>query len=135
MHIVVADSVTHHADQYFRLFKQHKVGIWPMASGVVEELRRAAPSIMDKNVWFIDSAKIKQGAHFHSKIVESPDVIAREGIDTVFITGTNLWAAEIAESLKQFPSVKNVFFAGDLFDPDFPQRVNFNISSSEDNAV
>ena len=122
MHIVIADSVEHHVDEHFRLFKNNKVGIWPMANGVIEEMRRTAPSIMGENVWFIDSAKVKQGAHFHNKIVQSPTVIAEEEIDTVFITVTNLWAAEIMEMLKEFPSVKRIFFAGDLFDPNFDRQ-------------
>lgn len=119
MHVVIADSITHHADEHFRLFKKHKVGIWPMIGGVVEEMRRAVPSIMDDNVSFIDSAQVKQGAHYHTKIIEAPDVIAEKEIDTICITGTNAWSVEIIEALKQYPSVKNVFFAGDLFNPDF----------------
>lgn len=122
MHVVVADSISHHADEHFQLFKRHKVAIWPMANGVVEEMRQAVPSIMDDNVWFIDSAKVKQGAHFHDKVVQKPSIIDKIGIDTVFITVTNLWAAEIMDALKKFPSVKRIFFAGDLFDPDFSKR-------------
>lgn len=121
--VVVADGIPHHADEHFRLLKQHKVAIWPMVGSVVEEMRRAAPSIMDENVWLIDSARVKQGARFHTKIVESPNVIAAKEIDTVFITVTTTVATEIIEELKQYPSVKNVFFAGDLFDPDFPERI------------
>lgn len=119
MHIVIADSITHHADENFRLLRQQKIAIWPMVN-VVEEMRRAVPSIMEDNVYFIDSAKLKQGAHFYNKIVQEPGVIDKEQIDTVFLTVTTSVATEIIEELKSFPSVKRIFFAGDLFNPDFP---------------
>ena len=119
MHIVIADSITHHADENFRLLRQQKIAIWPMVN-VVEEMRRAVPSIMEDNVYFIDSAKLKQGAHFYNKIVQEPGIIDKEQIDTVFLTVTTSVATEIIEELKSFPSVKRIFFAGDLFNPDFP---------------
>lgn len=122
MHVIIADSIDHHADDCFRQLKDHKIAIWPMTN-VVEEMRRAVPGIMGDNVWFIDSARLKQGAHFHNKVVQSPDVIAENQIDTVFITTSSMIANEIIEILKGFPSVKNVFFAGDLFDPDFLERL------------
>jgi len=122
VHIVIADSINHNAEAHFQLLKDHQVAIWPMTN-VVEEMRRAVPSIMGENVSFIDSAKLKQGAHFYEKMVQGPEVIVEKGIDTVFLTTSSMVATEIIEMLKSFPSVKNVFFAGDLFDPGFPKRV------------
>lgn len=123
VHIVIADSIDHDAEANFQLLRDHKVAIWPMTN-VVEEMRRAAPGIMGDHVYFIDSAQMKQGAHFHEKVVQSPAVIAEEKIDTVFLTTSSMIATEIIETLKQFPSVKNVFFAGDLFDPNFSKRIS-----------
>lgn len=123
MHIVIADSIEHCADEHFRLFMNNKVAIWPMANGVVEEIWQTIPSIREENVWFIDSAKVKQGAHFHDKIVRGPEVIEENGIDTVFITITNLWSADIIKTIQGFPSVKRIFYVGDLLDPHFPERV------------
>lgn len=122
MHIVITDSIEHNAEENFQLLRQHKIAVWPMVN-VVEELRRAVPSIMRDNVYFIDSAKLKQGARFYSKTVRGPEVIAEKEIDVVFLTVTTSVATEIIEMIREFPSVKKVFFAGDLLDPDFPKRV------------
>lgn len=121
MHIMISDSITHHADEHFRLFQGKKVAIWPMVN-VVEEMRRAAPSIMEDNVYFIDSAKLKQGAKFYHKTVYGPDIIEKEQIEAVFITVTTSVATEIIEAVRAFSSVRHIFFVGDLFDPRFPER-------------
>lgn len=122
MHIVIADSIEHSADEHFRLLKDHKIAIWPMVSAV-EELRRVAPSIMGDNVYFIDSAQVKQGGRYFNKIVYSPDIIAEEKIDTAVVTLTTPVASEIIAALKRFPTIKNIFFVGDLFNPDFSSRI------------
>lgn len=130
MHIVISDSVDHNADRNFQLFRGHKVAIWPMVN-VVEEMRRAVPSIMEDHVYFIDSAHLKQGAHFGNKTVYGPEVIGKEQIEAVFITVTTSVATEIIETIKGYPSVKGVFFAGDLFDPCFERRALEAISDAE----
>ena len=89
---------------------------------VVEEMRRAVPGIMEDNVYFIDSAELKQGAHFFDKTIQSPQIIAKEKIDIIFLTVTTSIATEIIETIKTFPSVKKIFFAGDLFDPNFEKH-------------
>ena len=122
MHVIVADSIIHHAEEHFQLLKGHKIALWPVIA-VVEEMRHAVPSIMGDNVYLVDSAKVKQGGHFYHKLVHSPDIIAEEAIDTVFLTLTTYVASEIIEQIKRFPTVKQVFFVGDLFDPDFPKRL------------
>lgn len=122
MHIVIADSIDHKADEHFKLLKDHKVAFWPMVSAV-EELRLIAPSIMGDNVYLIDSAQVKQGGRYHNKVVSAPDIIEKESIDTAFVTLTTPVASEIIASLKQFPSIKKIFFVGELFDPDFPNRI------------
>lgn len=122
MHVVIADSIDHKADEHFKLLKDHKIAFWPMVSAV-EELRRVAPSIMADNAYFIDSAKVKQGGHYHNKVVFGPDIIEKEGIDTAFVTLTTPVASEIIASLRRFPSIRKIFFVGELFDPDFPNRV------------
>lgn len=123
MHVVIADSIQHHAEENFQLLlrQNHKIAIWPMVN-VVEEMRRAVPSIMGDYVYFIDSAQLKQGAKFYHKTVHSPDIIEKEQIEVVFITVTTSVATEIIETVKTFPSVKHIFFAGDLFDPNFRER-------------
>lgn len=122
MHVVIADSIDHKADEHVKLMKDHKIAFWPMVSAV-EELRLVAPSIMADNVYFIDSAKVKQGGHYHNKVVSAPDIIEKESIDTAFVTLTTPVASEIVASLKRFPSIKKIFFVGELFDPDFPNRI------------
>lgn len=122
MHVIVADSIIHHAEEHFQLLKEHKIALWPVIA-VVEEMRHAVPSIMGDNVYLVDSAKVKQGGHFYHKLVHSPDIIAEKAIDTVFLTLTTYVASEIIEQIKRFPTVKQVFFVGDLFDPDFPKRL------------
>ena len=77
---------------------------------------------MSDNVYFIDSASVKQGL-YHGKKVFGPEIINDAQIDTIFLTLTTYVAAEIMEDLKKYPSVKNVFYAGDLLDPDFPKRI------------
>lgn len=134
MHVVIADSIAHHADENFRLLEQHKIAIWPMVN-VVEEMRRAVPSIMADNVYFIDSAKLKQGAQFYNKTVYEPQIIDREQIEIVFITVTTSVATEIIEMIKGFPSVKGIFFAGDLFDPCFTDRARKAINDAEDKSL
>ncbi len=133
VHCIVADSIGHNAEDNFQLLKDHDVAIWPMTN-VVEEMRRAVPSIMGDNVYFIDSAELKQGAHFYKKVVQSPNVIVEKKIDTVFLATSSVIATEIIETLKGFPSVKHVFFAGDLFDPDFPNQYKREFSSPETDA-
>jgi len=121
MHIVISDSISHHANENFLLLREFKIGIWPMVN-VVEEMRRAVPGIMEDNVYFIDSAELKQGAHFFDKTIQSPQIIAKEKIDIIFLTVTTSIATEIIETIKTFPSVKKIFFAGDLFDPNFEKH-------------
>lgn len=121
MHVMIADSLDRCADENFQLLRLHKVAIWPMINAV-EELRHTVPSIMSDNVFFIDSAPVKQGL-YHGKKVYGPKIIKDEQIDTVFLTLTTYVAAEIMEDLKKYPSVRNVFYAGDLLDPDFPKRI------------
>lgn len=118
MHVVIADSIDHKADEHIKLLKDHKIAFWPMV-GAVEELRLIAPSIMGDNTYFIDSAQVKQGGRYHNKVVSAPDIIEKESIDTAFVMLTTPVASEIIASLKQFPSIKKIFFVGDLFDPDF----------------
>lgn len=122
MHIVVVDSIENRAAENFELLHGHKVAFWPMVN-TVEELRRIAPGILGDNVYLIDSAQVKQGANYYGKTVQDPDVIAREEIDTVFLTLTTYWATEIIETLKKYPSVKRIFFAGDLLNPDFAKHI------------
>lgn len=122
IHTVIADTINHKADANFQMLKQHKIAIWPMVSAVAE-LRRVVPSIMEDNVYFIDSAEVKQGGLYYDKPVHAPDIIAIEQIDTAFVTLTTTIASEIVAALKQFPSIKKIFFVGELFDPDFPNRI------------
>lgn len=123
MHVVIADSIDHKADEHIRLLKNHKIVFWPMVSAV-EELRLVAPSIMGDNVYFVDSAQVKQGGHYHNKVVSAPDIIEKEGIDTAFVTLTTPVASEIVAALRKFSSIKKIFFIGELFDPDFPDRIS-----------
>ena len=134
MHIVIADSIEHNADENFRLLKGHKVAIWPMIN-VVEELCRTVPSILGDNVYFIDSNRLKQGAHLYGKTVQSPIVIRNEEIDIVFLTTASNVAAEIIEMAKKFSSVKQIFFAGDLLDPCFPKRILGDTVKLEDSNL
>ena len=122
MHVVVADSIGHEAEANLKRLKQHKIAFWPMVN-TVEELRRIAPSMLESNVYFIDSAKVKQGARYYNKTVHAPDIINEAKIDTIFLTLTTYWATEIMESIQKYPSVRQVFFAGDLLDPEFPSRI------------
>lgn len=39
------------------------------------------------------------------------------------LTYTTPVASEIIATLKRFPSIKKIFFVGDLFNPDFPNRI------------
>lgn len=121
MHIVVADSIKHNADAHFRLLQDHKIAIWPMVN-VVEELFSAVPSIQGDNVFYIDSSDLKQGTKLHNKIIYSPAIIKEEKIDTIFLTTTSNFASEIIQAAKSFPSVKQIFLVGELFDPDFEKR-------------
>lgn len=134
MHIVIADSIEHNADENFRLLKEHKVAIWPMIN-VVEELCRVAPSILGDNVFFIDSSELKQGAHLYGKTVQSPTIIDDEKIDTVFLTTTSIIATEIIQMTKEFPTVKQIFFAGDLLDSCFPERILGDTVKLEDSGL
>lgn len=118
MHIVITDSIKHNAEENFKLLKDHKIAIWPMVNAV-EEIRRAVPSIMKDNVYFVDSAALKQGGHYKNKIIYSPDIIEQEKIDVVILTVTTPTATEIINTLKHFSSVKHIFFAGDLLDNSF----------------
>lgn len=119
MHVVTTDGVEHCAEDNFKkIVKDHKVALWPMVNSV-EEMRHAVPSIMNDNVYFIDSASLKQGGHYHNKMIYSPEIISEKQIDTVCLTVTTSVTTEILETLKHYHSVKYVFFTGDLFNPDF----------------
>ncbi len=132
MHIVVADSIKHNADAHFRLLQDHKIAIWPMVN-VVEELFSAVPSIQGDNVFYIDSSDLKQGTKLHNKIIYSPAIIKEEKIDTIFLTTTSNFASEIIQAAKSFPSVKQIFLVGELFDPHFPEKIiKLNINNCSD---
>ena len=119
MHTVITQSIEHCAEQKFKeLLQSHKIAVWPMVSSV-EEMISAVPSVLNDNVFFIDSAPLKQGGHYHQKVIYSPEIIDQEKIDTVCLTVTTSIATEIIDTLKHFTSVKHIFFTGDLFDPNF----------------
>ena len=90
---------------------------------VVENMRRSIPSIMAENVYFVDKAPVKQGACHFNKVVHSPSIIFEKEVDTVFVTARGLAEVAIIDELKKFPSVKHIFFAEDLLDPDFSKRI------------
>lgn len=124
MRVVPVDSMDHHcAEENFQLLKGHKIAIWPVVTAT-EELRRVVPGVMDDNVYFIDFVQMKQGGNFHGKIVHSPSIIGEEEIDTVFLTiPSHAPVQQLMGELEKYPTVKQVFFAGDLFDPEFPRRL------------
>ncbi len=119
MNIMVADYIENIAAENFGKMKGHKIGIWPMMSAV-SELCQSIPLILnDENVYFIDSSEQKQGLQYKGKTIYSPKIIDAKQIDTVFVTLTTSIATEIINDLKnKYPSVKNIFFAGDLIKND-----------------
>ena len=52
-------------------------------------------------------------------MVYAPSVIDEVRIDTVFVSVTTSIATEIIDDLQSRPSVRNIFFLGDLIKKDF----------------
>ena len=122
VHINLSDKDKEIANNNFKLLKDRNIAIWPMIS-VVEEMRRIVPGIMESNVYFVDSSLVKQGARHYGKIVDSPSIIDEKQVDTVFLTARGIAEVAIIDELKKYSSVKHIFFAEDLLDPDFVNRI------------
>lgn len=122
IHVKLSDADKELAENNFKLLKNRNVAIWPMIS-VVENMRRSVPSIMGDNVYFVDSAAVKQGACHYNKVVHSSSIIAEKEVDTVFLTARGIAEVAIVDELKKFSTVKHIFFAEDLLDPDFYKRI------------
>jgi radical SAM superfamily enzyme YgiQ (UPF0313 family) len=119
----VCDYIGDTAEKNYQKLEGHKIGVWGMINGVGDFLEKV-PSARKENTYLIDRAEMKQGAEFERKTVYDPSVIAKEGIDTVFITVTTAVATEIIEEIKNhYTGVKNVFFLGDLIDEAFERKV------------
>ena len=113
----------------YELFSENKIGIWPFISEV-EELCKAIPDIeQNENVYFIDSSSMKQGLKHRGKEIFSPNIIAQENLETIFITVPILGATaqEIITSIrKKYTSVKQVISIDSLTAQDFStDKYNF----------
>ena len=124
MNVMVADYVKAEVVNNYEVIKNRRVAIWPMINAVAEMVD-TIPYIMDnEQVYFIDSSDKKQGRIYGTKLIRHPDIIREKEIDTVFITVTTSIATEIIERIKKnYPSVKNIFFAGDLVRKDFALHI------------
>ena len=118
MSILVSDYIGNAAEENYRKLKGHKIAIWPMTNAVAEFVDKV-PSALEENTFFIDRAEVKQGARFKGKVVYAPSVIDEVRIDTVFVSVTTSIATEIIDDLQSRPSVRNIFFLGDLIKKDF----------------
>ncbi len=120
MNVVVADYKHDIIHSNYTNLKGHRIAIWPMIC-VVEELCNVIPEILeDENVYFIDSSDKKFGMKYKEKMIYSPQILNEKKIEFVFITLTTSVATEIIKTINsKYSSVKRIFFAGDLIQPDF----------------
>lgn len=97
----------------FKKLKNKKIAFWPMASSA-GAIIQAIPSILvDENVYLLDSSKY--GIKYKNKEIYHPSIIKELNINTVFLTVTTPVSQEITNIIKnEYPSVKNILFAGDL---------------------
>ena len=104
--------------QQFQKIRGHKAALWGMISSV-EALYQAVPDAWKEDFFLVDSAPQKQGLELHGKVIQSPDVIARENVGLVIITFTSSVSATIYRTIMEnYPSVKKILFLGDFLDPN-----------------
>lgn len=114
------------AKNNFAKLDNSKVAFWPMINAV-GEIVNCVPAIAESNnVFFVDKSPAKNKMKYEGKAVEYPSVIEEEKEDTVFITSSApfLVMEIIQEIRKKYPTVKRVYFAGDLIAPDFGEKYN-----------
>ena len=96
-----------------------KTAIWPMLNAVTEFCAKI-PEDKVKQFYFIDKSELKQGGHFLGNEVYAPSIIELENIDVVLVSLTSLTSASIIDEIKyEHPSVKHIYFLGDLIDENF----------------
>ena len=120
MNVIVADYEHEAICRNFKKLKGRKIAIWPMIC-VVEEMCQVLPEILDnQDIFFIDSSDKKIGMSYKGKIISHPSIIEESKIEFVFVTLTTSIATEIIKTIRSsYPSVKNIFFPGDLVRQDF----------------
>lgn len=118
MNIISSDYIGDKAEVNLQKLRNHKIAVWPMTNAVSEFMEKC-PSSLNDNLFLIDSSKQKQDGYFNGKIVNAPDIIEQEKIDTVFVSVTTSIATEIINTIKtKYTSVKNILFLGDLLNDD-----------------
>lgn len=119
MNIIVSDYVGNRIEKNYQSLKNHKIGIWPMTNAVADFVEKV-PDALGENTYFIDKAKMKQGARYQGKEIYGPAILDKEQIDTVFVSVTTSIATEIIDELKnKHPTVKGIYFLGDLIKENF----------------
>ncbi len=114
MNIIPADYVGNSLEKYFSENKDKKIAIWP-AKNSVKIMIEHSKSMLEDNVFLVDSSTFKQGGFIESKVIYSPTIIAEENIDTVVLSISTPTVLEIIAEIKaKYPSVKNILYSGDL---------------------
>ena len=97
------------------VLKTSKIAFWPIVTGLMELIQNT-PALHSDKVFFIDSSTYKQGMDYCGKVVQAPKVIAKENIDTVFLTTATNVSVEIENTInKNYPGVKCIKLVGDLY--------------------
>lgn len=122
MHIIPSEGLSRYAVENFHYLSPYKIAVWPMTN-MIGKICEAIPEMMDERVYFVDSAKLKQGGHFQNKMVYAPEIIREKEIEVVLVATSSLIAHEIIQQIKEFPTVKYCFYVGELFDPEFREKL------------
>ena len=105
------------SDSVEAFLSSHKIAFWPVVAGIVK-LFEFSPVLLDKNVYFIDSSRYKQGMDLCGKTVFPPEIIKTHGIETIILTTTTYISSAIIDNIKaNYHNVKRIETIGKLFFP------------------
>jgi len=120
INVTVANYTDNQAEINWKKLSSHKVAIWPVVASVSSFFEKVPTAAAADNLFLIDSSPLKQGGRLNNKTVYSSSILEEEQIDTVFISITTPVSGDIIWEIEHsHPSVKNIFFLGDLIDKNF----------------
>lgn len=103
------------------LIRKHgKLAVWGMSPFAIEILSNSK-ILQSANIFYIDICTTKQDSEVYGKIINSPNIIAKEGIEAVVVSAPyNLVDIE-AHIEVNFKNVKSVIDISNLIGTDYPE--------------
>lgn len=120
LNILVADYIENSLEKNIgELLKFGSIAIWPVNTAVGNMLKKA-PILQNQEIYLVDSSPYKQGNKFMGKETNSPNIIEKNDVKIVCLSTTSQVAHDIVDVInKKYPSVKYIFYSGELINPDF----------------